>query len=159
MRHFLLFLSSLLVSFALSAGVTDMKSVEDATMHRYQFELEKPGAGISGILLLQRDGDEIKGSLINEFGVSALDFVYNESNGGLKLINVVSFLDKWYIKRVLKRDLKVCLEIIAGSDKRVNSAYDVVCDNGTTVVTNRSRKLKYSFSPLPNQQDINETEE
>lgn len=60
---------------------------------------------ISGICFLSEEGDTIKGSFFNEFGISAFDFTYLRSRQKVKLENVIKMLNKWYIKRVLRKDM------------------------------------------------------
>ena len=68
---------------------------------RRQFQIEMPKGGVSGIFISRDSGNEIRGGMINEFGISVLGFSYSKRNGKVKLTDVASFLDKWYIRRVL----------------------------------------------------------
>ena len=68
--------------------------------------------------------------MINEFGAKAFDFTY--TNGKVKVLNVVAFLDKWYIRRVLRRDLKHILPTLP-PDKE--SYY-------------KRRWISYTFTPM-----------
>ena len=65
---------------------------------------------VSGICFLSEEGDTVKGSIFNEFGISVLDFTYLRSRQKVRLENVIKMLDKWYIKRVLRKDLVQVLE-------------------------------------------------
>ena len=60
---------------------------------------------VSGICMLVNDGGVVRGSLFNEFGISALDFAYYPESDKVKLGDVMKMLNRWYIKKVLKRDL------------------------------------------------------
>lgn len=76
-----------------------------AQKSKYAATIEMKKGYISGICFLSEEGDTIKGSVFNEFGISAFDFTYLRSRQKVKLENVIKMLNKWYIKRVLKKDL------------------------------------------------------
>ena len=94
--------------------------------------------------------------MINEFGITALSFIYDKHSQKIKLENVIGFMNKWYIKRVLKGDIKYCLHILYDVPAKENKNYIVSkADNGISII-NSKRKITYSFSPI---QEQNETEE
>lgn len=107
---------------------------------KYKALIEMPKAYISGVCIVVNDGTEVKGSMFNEFGISAIDFVYTPLKDKVKLVNVIKMLDKWYIRKVLKKDLR---HLIHGLRE------------GKTVYKDERFKLNYSFTPLP----FNDTEE
>lgn len=72
---------------------------------RYRVMIEMPKSYLSGICILYQDSAEVKGSIFNEFGVSAIDFSYIPYKDKVKLRHVMKMLNKWYIKRVLRKDL------------------------------------------------------
>lgn len=76
-----------------------------AQKSKYAATIEMKKGYISGICFLAEEGDTIKGSLFNEFGISAFDFTYRRSTHQVKLENVIQMLNKWYIKRVLRKDM------------------------------------------------------
>ncbi len=76
---------------------------------RYEAIIEMDKGYLSGICILTNDGKTVKGSLFNEFGISALDFSYNTETNKVKLISVVGFFNKWYIRRTLRKDLATLL--------------------------------------------------
>jgi len=101
---------------------------------RQEFVMEMPKGYVSGIMILRRiEADKLCGSLVNEFGISMFDFTYDESRRKLKLESVIKNLDKWYIKRTLKSDLRKMLETM---------------QSGETEYTNTRRKITYRFKPL-----------
>lgn len=73
---------------------------------RYSAMIELPKAYLSGICVMKVDADGVlRGCLFNEFGISALEFTYAPGAKKMKLQNVIKMMNKWYIKRVLSRDL------------------------------------------------------
>ena len=94
---------------------------------RYELIIEMPKAYLSGILIMVRKTDEsIDASIVNEFGVSLLDFSYNEKRQKVKLHNVMKKLNKWYIKRVLRQDLKAILAMMSsGEGNTYRNRYDM----------------------------------
>ena len=72
---------------------------------RYSAYIEMPRGYISGVCILVNNEGIIKGSIFNEFGITALDFSYDPQRQKVRLYSVVAMMDKWYIRRVLKKDL------------------------------------------------------
>lgn len=148
MKVFLIFLSSLFaVIFAAKANEVDLQEYV-SQFERYAFQIERTNSVVLGILITSEDNDEIRGSMINEFGVSALNLIYKKKNEKIKILNVISFLNKWYIKRVLKNDLKYCLHILYGIPLKEKSNYEVVKSLEQTSIINNKWHLKYTFTPL-----------
>ncbi len=152
MNLFLLFLSLIACADTLQQPTNAVAVSEDtACISRYccSFGIETEKAGFTGMLLMHRNGNEIAGSLINEFGFSAFDFIYHPETNKVKLVNITDFLNKWYIRRVLRTDLAYCLGTLFNqpSDKRKGYTIESAA-NGTTRIVNNKRKLAYSFSPL-----------
>lgn len=158
MRAFLLFLSSLLTFFGLEASETEPEYSAMPSI-RYSFRMEMSRGYLSGIFLTKQTATEIKGSVINEFGVEALSFRYDIKNEKLKLMNVIGFLDKWYIKKILRNDLRFCLYELYGLAHNQNRNYDVSYRDDILMIVNRKRNIYYSFTPMPNIDMNNDTEQ
>ena len=157
MRHLALISVIICSIFAAKAGSLSDGNVSDN--ERYSIAIEVRKACISGVCILHEDDEQIAGSVINEFGISAIDFVYDKAKGKVKLVNVIKFLNKWYIKRVLKNDLKLIVLKGEGCDK--NHSYEVI--DGVIHAKNLKYNLSYTLSPLQytpaNTEDDDETEE
>lgn len=103
----------------------------------------KTGRGeISGVCLLLHEGDTIKGAIVNEFGISALDFTYVMSADRMTLNHVIAMLDKWYVRAVIKEDLRqVLLGLQQGKnhydDERYHISYTL-----TPIIDNTDNKAK-----------------
>ena len=103
---------------------------------KYNAYIEMSRAYISGVCILMKEGDMIKGSLFNEFGITALDFTYDPKRQKVKLHTVIKMMDKWYIRRVIRKDmaqLMICLQ------------------KGETQYKNESRNISYQFLPIENE--------
>lgn len=151
MRNFLLYLSSLLAIFSLKCQASG-NDISDARLPlaKYSFQIDASRGYVSGILIANEDNENIYGSMVNEFGVSAIDFVYSKKQKKVRLESVVSFLNKWYIKRVLKNDIKYCLQVLYASPQEKQPAcYEMRRgEKGEIVVNNTKRGLVYTFTPL-----------
>ena len=123
----LLFISLLLISVGLHAQAFPSKEGERA---RYSAYIELPKGYVSGICMLQHEGTVIKGCLFNEFGITALSFSYNLSKQKIKLHDVLPMLNKWYIRKVLKKDLR---QVIAALQR------------GESTYRNERRGITYHF--------------
>lgn len=95
--------------------------------------IEMPKGSVSGICVLLHDGDTIKGAVINEFGITTLSFHYLIKKDKVKLKDVVAMLDKWYIRRVVARDLRRLLHALR---------------DGTPQYTDGRYHITYSLSPM-----------
>lgn len=97
---------------------------------KYAVYIEMPKAYVSGICVLLQEDGLIKGSLFNEFGITALDFTYNPQRDKIKLHSVMKMMDKWYIRKVLKKDLRQVMKTLK---------------EGQTEYTNQRRHIVYRF--------------
>lgn len=152
MRLILLFLSSLL--FIPAFGQVEEEIVVEETQEveaplcKRAVTIDTGKATISGILVTRENENTILGSIINEFGISALDFCYDKKKKKMKLTHVVSFLNKWYIKRVLSNDLKFCLHILHSTPFNKKHNYSIERTVDSTKVCNNKRRITYTFTPF-----------
>lgn len=93
---------------------------------------------LSGVCMLLNSDGKIKGSFFNEFGVSAMDFTYDSRKQKTKLHNVISMLNKWYIRRVLKKDLSALMQCLR---------------DGKTSYRDERYNINYNFIPLTDEAD------
>lgn len=112
----------------------------DGQMVRLNASIDFKRGGMTGICALRLDGEELKGSLFNEFGISALDFACQRQNGKVRIVSAIPVLNKWYIKRVLRQDLMHVIDALG---------------RGDTTYVNVRRHITYQFSRIPH----NDTEE
>lgn len=128
----------LLGTMAWSASAQDLR--------RYTLSIDLPKGGhVSGICLIRMEGDRGVMSVVNEFGVKAFDAVCPGAKGRVKLPYVMALLDKWYIRRVLSRDLSVLFR----PDCRLPRHRTLERrEDGTMVLTNRRHKITYRLKPL-----------
>ena len=138
-------LSRILISLFLSLVGIAVAGARTPGVERRAFEIELERGHISGILVTRADDSRIVGTMVNEFGVTALSFVYHRSKDKIELMDVLKMLDKWYIKKVLRNDLKYCVRILNGMPVKNNRNYIVESVDGKVSVTNSKRKIRYSF--------------
>ena len=81
----------------------------DEQLNRYQVSIQVSGNHITGICYLKKSDDAWQGTLMNEFGVKAFDFIVTPKK--CELLHTVSFLNKWYIRRTIAADLYFLFEI------------------------------------------------
>jgi hypothetical protein len=60
-------------------------------------------AQISGISIIKSHGDTISGAFVTEFGLKGFEF--NLYNNRCRVFNLMSKLDKWYIRKTLENDI------------------------------------------------------
>lgn len=119
---------------------------------QYRVCITAKDAVVTGICIVKTDADGSRGTLVNEFGIHALDFSLSADRKQVKLQRVMAAMDHWYVRRVVRKDLRLLFGATAEgeqSGKRVVTSEP----DGTVVLTNKKYKLKYSFK------EINETAE
>lgn len=102
---------------------------------RHYLSINLPKQGFTGVCLAESDSLQIRGTIVNEFGIKALDFVYDKLSDQIRMPYIVKNLDKWYLRKVLKRDLKGILPRL--------------CENSAFIYEGHKRKMTYNFVPLP----------
>ena len=135
MQRLLLFVSIICLTklFAPSALAQNTYSEKEGEKCRYSVQIDFGKAYISGIGILAYTDDTILGSVFNEFGVSALSFSYNPQKKKVKILSMAGKLNRWYIKRVIKKDLKKVIKIL---------------QEGGTTYNNQKYHITYTFTPL-----------
>lgn len=126
----LLFIS---LAAAMTAGAQHAFPSSEGESARYSAVIQLPKAQISGICMLKYADGAIRGSLFNEFGLSALDFSYRPGQKKVRLHHVVKIMDKWYVRRVLRKDLARLM---------------LTLQSGGTRYDNEQRKITYQFVPI-----------
>jgi hypothetical protein len=110
---------------------------------KYSAYIDMPQGYVSGVCVLFNEGNVIRGALFNEFGITALSFSYDIMKEKIKLYSVVKLMDKWYIKKILKKDLKQLMKCL---------------QKGESVYQDVKYHITYSFSTL-NTEEVYDTEE
>ena len=135
----------------------EVMMADSAVTYEYQLTMQVRGHEITGICMMNKSADHsIMGTVISEFGMKAFDFIYD--NGKVQLLNIVAFLDKWYIRKVLKKDLAFILSQmdecgmwnVEGGMRNVEKKPRKILfkPNGEVEVINSRYKIYYSFTPM-----------
>ena len=99
-------------------------------------------AEVTGVLIIKYIDDQWRGSLMNEFGVKAFDFAI--SKGKCSLLNVIPFLDKWYIRRTVESDFTFLFRDAPHGKMRKNKQLIRINDNAF-MLRNEKRNIEYQF--------------
>jgi hypothetical protein len=141
--------------------------LDTAARNDFQVIFSSSKANITGIFIAKKINGEWRGSIVNEFGIKTLDFISTSKK--TKVINVISFLDKWYIKNIIASDIQFVMEIdnpdyMSGVKANRNYVQDTLTifykkikelqrlPDGTIIYKNHKYKHIYSLKK------INETE-
>jgi hypothetical protein len=150
-----LLISLLMLLSALSVSAQDSSdslfSFQGNTL-KYNMSIQRKEMNITGICMMRRTGNDIIGSVVNEFGIKAFDFDYNIDKKKVKLNNVVGFINKWYIRKIIKGDLKYLFSYGKNMEKDKNRDVIIGADKSIEMDNNKFH-LKYVFTPL---NDLNE---
>ena len=100
----------------------------DGERVKYSAYIEMPHqAYISGICVLLREDGNIMGCLFNEFGITAIDFTYYTEHQKVKLHDVIKMLDRWYIRRILRKDIAQLMNCLQkGENKYINERQKII---------------------------------
>lgn len=125
--------AALLLLCAVSAKSQSLYPQNEGDKVRSTAMIEMPKGYVSGICVMYNDGENVKASIFNEFGISAIDFVYNPAKDKVKLESVIKMLNKWYIRKLLKSDLRKVIHSL---------------QQGVGEYRNERYKIDYKFSRL-----------
>lgn len=131
MRSFLLSVSILLMTALPALSATYPQT--DGERVKFTAQLDMPRGYISGVCVLMKDGEWVRGCFFNEFGISAISFSYHKGRDRVKLHDVIAMLDKWYIRRVLRKDLRQVMRRL---------------EQGQLTYRDEKYKIDYHFTPL-----------
>lgn len=127
-------LTLLFLLFAIATSAQDASfPIQEKDRVRYNIEVESPKWAFSGVGMLLKQEDQVVGAIFNEFGVSVLNFSYQPVKKKIKLFSVMEQMNRWYFRRMLKRDLKRLMSIL---------------ENGGISYVNEKYKIKYTFIPI-----------
>lgn len=140
MRRCLLFISLTLLLCLEVAG------------QEYNLLMQVRGRELTGVCVMDsRPDGSIMGTVVSEFGMKAFDFTY--TNGKAKVLNVVSFLNKWYIRKVLRKDLAFILSNLPQGQTVENKKRKITFSpDGRIDVVNGKFNIHYTFTPMTSEQ-------
>lgn len=124
----ILLLACLLCS---SVAVMAQLPTNDGERMRYDVNIEMPKGYVSGVCVMSCENEKLKGVLVNEFGVTAMSFKYDMKKDKVKLVSVMAILDKWYIRRTLRYDLREMIHEL---------------HNGNSTYVDEKHRIKYQFN-------------
>ena len=114
---------------------------------QYGVVIEARGAELTGVCIVKTDDEGSRGAIVNEFGFHALDFTLSADRRKVKLLNVMDRLDRWYIRKVVRKDLRMLWGATQSGPQKSRRTITVDAD-GTVVLTNQKYKLKYSLKRI-----------
>jgi len=141
----LLSVSCLWLFLCVEVGAQQLFPARQGEKQRYAAYIEMPKAYVSGVCMMLHDSTAVKGCVFNEFGLSAIDFSYLPAKDKVVLHHVAGAMDKWYIRRLLRRDLRELVHRL---------------QQGNTTYYNEKYHITYQFTPINNEKtENNGTEE
>ena len=126
----------------------DTVVTDSAEIRQYDLLLEVGPHQLSGIFMVQmKSPTEIIGTVINEFGLTAFDFVYNGKK--TKLSNLPPFLDKWYIRKGLQADMSFFFSHLLDHKNATKISRQITFSpDGEISLINFRFKIHYTFTPI-----------
>ena len=86
---------------------------------------------------MREKDEQILGAIVNEFGVTAFGFSYKPKIGRVRVVNVIPQLDRWYIRHVLRRDIRAMMPCLMAQQPDKEYEYH-----------NDKYKIRYRFTPI-----------
>jgi hypothetical protein len=111
----------------------------------YRVRIRTTRMEMTGILIVRYQDDAWRGSLINEFGIKAFDFIVKKQK--CRLLNTVSLLNRWYIRKIIENDFS----FLFGKEQRGGGAKGkslTFQSNGMFTLTNERQHIEYIFQPM-----------
>lgn len=151
-----------LISFVMLLAITCAESKADCLTDALSYDsicplsvcINTERGGFCGLCLMEKQDNMIKGSLFNEFGITAFNFEYNFDKGKIKLYDVMSFLNRWYIKKMIKRDLEYLFSNILFDKKSKTRNRELEITDDKVVLRNLKYHIVYSFSNISTYETI-----
>ena len=116
MKYIRIYLMALMLIEPLSIMAQLTYPANEGDKVRYNLQVEIRDSFLSGICIMVNNDGIIASSIVNEFGISLMDFIYSEQKDKVKLCNMIKPLDRWYVKRLLKRSLRGMLKAMKSGD-------------------------------------------
>ena len=106
------------------------QQLNNSTTQQFNLLMQVRQREITGLCIMETASDSsIVGTVINEFGTKIFDFTYN--NGKTRVFNLIAPINKWYIRRELRRDFQFILTNLK--------------ENGITV---KRKRIIYTLTPI-----------
>ena len=116
----------------------------------YALRLTLPKAEVTGVLVVkQTDDGELRCAIMNEFGVSALHFSVTADRRKVTLVNVSALFDKWYVRRVVRNDLRILFQArhsMLGRERKRRLV--LMPDSRTLLLLNQRTKMSYEMRKI-----------
>ena len=127
---------------------------DNSVSREYNLLMQVCGNDITAICMMDTSADDTTvGTVVNEFGVKAFDFRF--SNGKAVVFNVIGPLNKWFIRRVLRRDFTFILKhIFSGKDAMEKKRSITFLPSGDIKMSNCRHKIYYTFTPTSDNQRL-----
>lgn len=144
MTKCLALISLLLLSF-LPATLCAQEESADAT--QYGVVIDARGREFTGIFLMaESEEGHVVGAVVNEMGVKAFDFTFDGKKA--KVQNLFPPINKWYIRRVLRKDIAFLLTHLKARTNTDNGKRSLnFLPDGTIELKNQYR-ITYRFNLL-----------
>ena len=136
----MMFIEAVLILCQNTCGAQDLPqnvlmNCDTVEYAEYNVTMKFRGREFTGICVMERTGKAvIKGTIMSELGAKILDFTH--CGGKTEVFNVIGPLDRWFIRRRLRKDFSVMF-----SESAYIFGMGFFCER---------RWLSYEFTPLKN---------
>ena len=147
MRNFLLISLVLWCSVVANAIDSDyLMRCHTDSLTSYRLHMQARNANLDGVMAIKLIDGSIKGVVVNDFGIKAFAFSISPNRKKVNLQDVIPMLNHWYIKRVLKNDLKLLFNATYSTLESSNKKTQItILDDGTIKMTNHKYNIVYTL--------------
>ena len=109
----------------------------------WNFTLERGTMTLTGICMARQTEEGVVGSVVNEFGIHFFDFTCKDNR--VKVSHVFPAMNKWYIRRVLRKDMRL---LTSDSALKPGRRQLTVCQPDSITLHDQKSRITYRFERL-----------
>ncbi|MDR2118489.1 MAG: hypothetical protein LBP25_03005 [Tannerellaceae bacterium] len=112
---------------------------------RFRLHIRADRVDMTGILAVRHPEGEWRGSVINEFGIKAFDFIVKDRK--CRLLNILPSFNKWYIRKTIESDFSFLFRAAQQGDAVKGKSVSLQ-SGGAFRIKNERRHIEYIFQPM-----------
>lgn len=103
-------------------------------------------SALTGVCIIKCVDNVLIGTIVNEFGIKAMDFTVTADSRKVRLVNVLPVLDKWYIRKIVKADFKYMFSNSDRGELRLSDKKrSITVDGNSMKMCNQRYSITYLF--------------
>ena len=158
MRRYLALVSVMCITLC-SMAQSHVLQVPDTGRLELRTSINVHDNQLSGITIIKQVDGCVKGIMMNEFGIKVLAFELSRNRNKIKLTDVVALMNHWWIKRIVKSDIKYLFNVTTDQIGIEKNRRKVITANGVITLENSRHDITYTFGPMDESQNREEKQD